>query len=378
MKNIPEICKNFPFSLTINDYGKIITDDNCFEDISRDKIKYVKEAIFSYDKINIEQNSKISNSDNIGISILGDINPFFCDFIFKAKIDSVDQESKSSLNIIVKSQISSLSIKRKDIIFDDSFLNKIKKIGLDESYNDKEKALQLNKIFQNYGHFVPLKIYLGGYFYQDVEEIKYQKNKEFLMDLKSKVNIKYDNIALNTTSDISTSYKSFFDDLFSHESINIIGGDTSKNTLEEWKNSLNDQNSQIVGYENVISITELLNDVLEYDISKKLSEPFKLINDKYELRKKYYDYLKIAKDYKEDNQIKQKNNYINGICEQSELIYSEKFKHTEKKKNFEKIFDDIIVGLKIIDNWKDNTNGEFTLQDPILKKNILRQNIKRY
>ena len=248
--------------------------------------KYVKEAIFSYDKINIEQNSKISNSDNIGISILGDINPFFCDFIFKAKIDSVDQESKSSLNIIVKSQISSLSIKRKDIIFDDSFLNKIKKIGLDESYNDKEKALQLNKIFQNYGHFVPLKIYLGGYFYQDVEEIKYQKNKEFLMDLKSKVNIKYDNIALNTTSDISTSYKSFFDDLFSHESINIIGGDTSKNTLEEWKNSLNDQNSQIVGYENVISITELLNDVLEYDISKKLSEPFKLINDKYELRKK--------------------------------------------------------------------------------------------
>ena len=43
----------------------------------------------------------------------------------------------------------------------------------------------------------------------------------------------------------------------------------------------------------------------------------------------------------------------------------------KKKKNFEKIFDDIIVGLKIIDNWKDNTNGEFTLQDPILKKNIL-------
>ena len=71
-------------------------------------------------------------------------------------------------------------------------------------------------------------------------------------------------------------------------------------------------------------------------ISKKLSEPFKLINDKYELRKKYYDYLKIAKDYKEDNQIKQKNNYINGICEQSELIYSEKFKNTEKKKILKK------------------------------------------
>ena len=276
MKYIPEIGKNFPFSLIINDYGKISTDDNCFEDISPDKIKYEKEAFFSYDKKNIEQNSQISNSDNIGISIIGDKIPFLSDFIFKAKIDSVYQKSINNTNIIVKSQISSLSIKRKDIKFDDSFLNKIKKIGLDESYNDEEKASLLNNIFKSYGYFIPLKIYFGGYFYQEVDKIEYQENRKFLMSLKSNVNINFDNKSLNGTFNNSISYKSFFNNLFSHERINIIGGDITKNTLDEWKNSLNDKNSKIVGYENLIPITDLLNDVLGYDTFFLLSKPFNL------------------------------------------------------------------------------------------------------
>ena len=190
------------------------------------------------------------------------------------------------------------------------------------------------------------------------------------MSLKSNINIKFNNKTLNDTSDNSISYKSFFNDLFSHESINIIGGDITKNTLDEWKDSLNDKNSQIVGYENLIPITDLLNDILDYDTSKQLSIPFNLINEKYELRRKYLDYLKQAKNYDGNNQISRDFDYKDGICEQNALIYSERFKHTDKYKKFQKNYDDIIVGLEIIENWKDDTNGKFTLQNPIFKKYI--------
>ena len=363
----PEIFENFPLSLIINDYGKISTDDECFDDISSDKIKYEKESFFSYDKIYIEENSQISKSDNIGISIISDKIPFFSDYAYKGKIESVSRDySTNSLYIIVKSQISSLSIKREDIKFYYSFINKIKKIGFDISYSDRQKASLLNNIFKNYGFFIPLKIYFGGYFYLEVDKIKYQKNKELIDELKSNVNIKFD----NDTSDNSILYKNFFKDLFSHESINIIGGSITKKTLDEWINSFNDNNLQIVGYENLIPITDLLNDVLGYDTFFLLSKPFNLINEKYELRRKYLDYLKQAKYYKGDYQISQHNSYTNGICEQNKLIYSERFNDTEKGKKFEKYYDDIIVGLTIIENWNHKSNGDFTLQNPIFKKYI--------
>ena len=364
-KNFLEICRNFPFSLII-DYGKIQNYLYYFDYKSQNNIKYEKEAFFSYDKINIEQNSLISNSDNIGISIINDIIPFFSDSIYNSKIDSLFQDLSSSLNIIVKSQILSLSIKREDIKFDDSFLKGIKEIGFDISYSDRQKASLLNNIFKNYGFFIPLKIYFGGYFYLEVDKIKYQKNKELIDELKSNVNIKFD----NDTSDNSILYKNFFKDLFSYESINIIGGSITKKTLDEWKNSFNDNNLQIVGYENLIPITDLLKDVLGYDSLFLLSKPFNLINEKYELRRKYLDYLKQAKNYKGDYQISQHNSYTNGICEQNKLIYSERFQHTDKGKKFEKYYEDIIVGLKIIENWNHPSNGDFTLQNPIFKKYI--------
>lgn len=35
-----------------------------------------------------------------------------------------------------------------------------------------------------------------------------------------------------------------------------------------------------------------------------------------------------------------------------------------------KLFNDIIIGLEIISKWNDGTNGKFTLNNPILTKEI--------
>ena len=293
---------------------------------------------------------------------------------FKSKIEEVKNEVQKTSYIIVKKKISSLSVKRDNIEANKSFKKKIEEIAYEELYSDEEKASKLDKLFNEYGYFIPLKITIGGYFYQEINKIENENLINEMIGLDGNMNLKISkNIQLNSSLEYNSLYENFFNNLFSSENIKIFGGDTSKKTFNEWEASLNYENAQIIEYNNIVGINSLIEDFLDRDIKIKLKNPLNIINTKYEKRKEYYERLKEAKEFILNEEIKNEDHSKrNGLCYNDDLIYSETFpiKKTDTKKIIDESFQDIIVGWKIISKRNDGYNGKFTFKDPILTKKI--------
>ena len=158
---------------------------------------------------------------------------------------------------------------------------------------------------------------------------------------------------------------------FYNENLIVKGGDINKDNFDDWKLSLNFDNSEIVDYSNIIKITSLINDALDKETKKLLKEPLYLVDNKYIKRENYLKYLEKVKEFGSYGNITEaEGNKRNGICEKDELIYSELIDMTKYTK-IDNLYTDIIVGWKVNSFWADGSNGPYTFEDPIGKKRVV-------
>ena len=375
LTNVPEFKKyysNFPGALKINENGVIEFDNNVLNNAPLDKLIFEKEYDYEYSKIEIDQESSSTNSENVDLALSCNLNFLFHnDIKFKNKVEEAKKESNKNSILMVKKKLFSISMKRKHMEPDEFFLKKIKDIANQESLSDEEKALKLDKIFNEYGYFIPSKITIGGYFYKEINQIENENLMNNINNFEDKLQFnKF--FSLNSSVEYNKEYEELLKVFFSEEKIKIIGGDSSKKSFSEWEESLYYENSKIIEYSNLIEMNSLIKDFLDKDIQDKLNNALNLVDKKYERRKKYYNNIKSAKEsiitlsYKGDKAIR------NGLCnEDNDLIYSYRIKIREKGIRYaNEPFSDIIVGWKIISNWNDGTNGDYEFTNPILTYSI--------
>lgn len=346
----------FPFSLRVNKEGQIEIENSSLEEISVDKLSFKKENSYSLKKVEVEQELKSSYSSDFSLSI---DTSFYCDAKFQTKIKNSEGRSNKLYLIGAKYNICSLSIKRENIVFSNSFLNKIKDLS-DDDITDAEKAKELDIIFHNYGYYIPLKIYIGGYFYKDINIQEDSQNLNKLFEFQANMKTSY----VNATGNYSSNSENYIKNLFSNENFIIKGGDIDKNNLDDWKSSINFGNSDIIEYSNIVKITDIIGDALDKKTKKLLKVPLALVEEKYNKRKKYYEYKEQVKEHGNDGTISGSDSKRNGICQTDDLIYSEIIDITNDKVIDNK-YTDLIVGWKVHSFWTDGTNGKFTLTDPI-------------
>lgn len=365
--NFKKYLDKFPSILRTTPDGKIEIETSAMQDdIPNNKLIFKEENCYSYKKVVIE-NQENSNQDlSLDFSLKADLT-FYFDSKYNQKVKNVEGSSQKSTYIVVNYYISSLTMKREHVPINEYFLKKIIKIANSGS-SDTDKAEKLIKIFSEFGYFIPLNIKIGGYFYKKIDNNENYQNLNKLLEFESKL----DSDAIKSNAEYKNLLNTFIKNFYSEENIYIVGGDINKLDIEEWKSSLNYGNAQIIEYNNLVKITDLLDDFLDDDIYDKLENPLKLVEKKYKNRELYYETLKKAKEYKTNEiDIKGRDNKRNGLCENNELIYSVLFNIYEKERLIDESFNDIIVGWKIISKWDDGTNGSYILSnDPILTTKI--------
>jgi hypothetical protein len=321
--------------------------------------------------------NKVSGKYDTSLSL--DISIFHIDANFKTyfeKIKEKEYETTSSF-LIAKYNLGSLSINNDDVTLSDQMKKKINNIAEDYSLNDKEKAQELDKIFESYGYFIPLTINIGGQFIIDSKDIESTQSESYLLDLIAKINanINYKDIDANITSNSSYNQNNMniMKNIFNFKKTNIIGGNIYKNNFNDWLNTLTLENCEITGYANIIPITDLL----DFELKRKISEPLKQIEKKYNNRKRYIEIYKDLQKKIENSgwTDEREGTDFDGILIEDDLIYRQNFKIEKEwstfyvERDFKEPFADIIVGWKI-DSQKEK-NGKWKLmQNPLLNNRM--------
>ena len=287
-------------------------------------------------------------------------------------------------SFVLKKEKGCIEYKIEDIKLNDTFKNGIQVLYNDISLNDKQKAKKLDELFQNYGYFIPLKIYFGGLFTITKNEIMKSANNQNLLKIIN--DNEFTELELNISTNYSKNNQDILDELNSIYSFSnkfLIGGDSTKNNFNDWILSINNLNAEIISYDNIIKVTSLLDN----DIKLKLDGALKIIDEKYINRSKYYNTIKKIREIKNnDGEIKKNGNekYEIGLDDSfNKLIYvknytiNEEWEFVVKKKAMNISSNDIIVGLKIIPNKQNN--GEWILnKNPLLTNTMKIEFISDY
>lgn len=339
------------------------------------KIQFIKKRLSDVFQKEYHEMTKVSGK--LDISLSADISIYHNDINFKNHFEYIKEkeENSNSCFLIAKYDLGSLSINNDDISLSDQMKKKINNIAEDNFLNDIEKAEELDKIFKSYGFFIPLTINLGGQFIVDSKDIESASNSKVLNDLILAINgsFNYNNDTINGTGNSSISYDkiNIMKNMFNFKKTSIVGGNIYKNNFEDWVSTLTLENCEIIGYSNIIPITDLLDN----ELKRKLLKPLKEMEKKYNNRKRYIEtYQNIKKDYIRSNWVKErKGTDGDGLIKEDDLIYLKKFKIEKEwstfyvEKDFKEPFEDIIVGWRI-DSQKDH-NGEWRLEENPLLKN---------
>ena len=78
--------------------------------------------------------------------------------------------------------------------------------------------------------------------------------------------------------------ENYIKNLFNNENFIVKGGNIDKDNIDDWKLSINYDNSEIIDYSNIKKITEILDDSLDKNIKKLLKVPLSLVEAKYKKR----------------------------------------------------------------------------------------------
>ena len=265
----------------------------------------------------------------------------------------------------------SICIDIDDVHFTKGISQEISQLAEDNNKNPDDKAKELDSIFKAYGFYIPLKIYIGGMFSFKKSDSSTKQNGLFNYFFGGSQKTP----GIEAQNNIDATNKNNLNEMFKSSSINIKGGDTSAHTYDEWERTINISNSYIIGYENLKNFHELV----QYDIKNKLSLPLKIIGEKYEERKKFFQTIDSLKDNKQF--VEKGNASIRiGICDESKIpkIICKRFDAKGDGKYFSRRYDkinesfsDIIVGCYINSCWADGTNGAWHIKEnPLLKKTI--------
>ena len=360
--------KFLPCFLNVDAKGGFKSYNNGFKEVKTKKINFNKKEIFELEIIDsdvIAQESVEVNHD-----AFLNIAYIHSDTIFKREAKNLDNYRKKSKLLVGKFVLYEINIDPGDVKFSKHIVDEMKGIAKSKQKNS-EKAKTLDRIIKSYGFFIPLSVSIGGLFVSKEEDIhsleKKSSNTHFSekVDTIIKSDYKYNNLS---SSDI--------DALFKSTKINIKGGDIHKqhNDFESWKKSINISNCEIIGY----SFFKNFEDCLESNIKIALEAPFRLMENKYELRKKYCETISQIKNSNYNFKSKGNHNISVGICEEKEFPKIYAIHYTQEgdggnplgiKKTLSDSYEDIIVGYRIEECWKDGTNGTWIIEsNPLLKK----------
>jgi len=292
-------------------------------------------------------------------------------FKFEAKIRGKKESSSSKQLFIGEFKLYSFNIRQEDLAFSKYYIDKFQQVA-NNSLSNEEKSKQLEDIFKNTGYYIPKKIYIGGMLISNVNQFSNSQTNS--LDFSINTNTEF------SRTNLSGRNSSKFNEIYNSASTQIIGGDHSAITFEDWIKSINLQNSSVIECCNMTRSK----DILDSDLQKQLEEPLKLIDEKYERRK---NFLKYFNQFENEKLFERKGygNFNRGLCQIKNVkneprIYMENCKvfteitfwppiHYEE---FHKEFkDNYIVGFEIIDNRRDGHNGEWTIKnEPLLSKGI--------
>ena len=363
--------KTFSLPVSLKQENGNIYSNNCFSTIPFNKLEYEEQYKFISKKIDVEDNESINNTKALGIKNN-------TDFIIQSDTDFKSDSFKDNnykgktRYYICKYILGTVKIDSSKIKFND-YYKKLFKIIAKSHMNDNDKASRLEEIFKSTGFYVPLQIDIGGMFMSSMyyynTNYSYRKNYSFRNNscFKGYFNNKVNYNDLNNNE---------YSKLFSNDNKKIIGGNIYEDNLESWKLSINERNVMPIEYKNFLKIT----DFIDNKIKLKLFGPLKIVEKKYELRRKYLEKIEELKKRKKKDYIYGKFSNNNGINEESyePYIYCKKFNVNAEyeflsrvKKEINVSYDDIIVGWKIDNILDDDINGTWTLgEDPILTNDI--------
>ena len=354
-----------PASIKCDSNGNFNLKKDGFKKISNEKKEYdIENYMIIFKKLS---NEIITMNGNVDLST--DISIYFNDFNFKSEINKIISSTyeSQSFSFVSKIIIGSISISSNDIELMQNYNERFNIIANEQSYTNEEKAEKLDDLINRYGYFIPQTIKFGGLFMIDSVYIKNSKSEEYINKLNGKLEVD----STKTNIDYEKDLKNILNEIYSNSGKFVKGGDLTKDNFDDWKSSINNNNAQIIDYENIIKITDLLDE----NIKIKLKEPLKIINEKYEKRKKYYEIIQQVKQNKKSEEIKRKGNdefELGIINDNSNLIEIQTNKVYQKYKWFRSFTktinistNDRIVGFKIKSNKDDN--GEWKIKEnPLL------------
>lgn len=372
--------------------GKIERNDHCLEEIPITKIKAIKEekttSTDKYSEGDFEYKESFGQASDLSI--------YFNDVMYQSQINNFHKKKENYSFKIIKKILYTYSIKKEDIVLSKSLINDLEELA-EKTCDDKTKAKKLDEIFKKTGYFVPLKVYVGGVFiFKNVGiSIEEKANTKLFLGYINRINDEQSNIKGNCNGAIITKDNEnkalvecgkkaqLKDDIITKNTttnVEIIGGDSTLRDYKNWENSLNISNAQVIDYTSTVYIY----DCFDSNLKKKLEKPLEILEEKYEIRKKYFEKIKELDKSKANNKILSGDytgkDWESGITQEMDKpkIYSRYFERKSDGSWFGRIkldlqenFEDIIVGYKITSRWRDGTNGWWKLKEnPILTKNI--------
>ena len=201
-----------------------------------------------------------------------------------------------------------MSIPQNDFKLDDKIQKEYGAVLTKET--DKEKMDELSKLFNKYGIGIPFEFILGGKFYMYFNAKNEEEKEEIVKNFKdsasfsianSKVGL---NIGINQKNDVKAKMAN------SNTKLSVIGGDSGKkDNYNEWLQSLNINNAEIIKY-NILrpihdfcddeDVKEAIDDLLERESQRKLAEAEKELKRINEEQNKLNEINNIDDDITED------------------------------------------------------------------------------
>ena len=349
---------------------KIESSKNYFKNIENYGIEFIEASKYSEERIKSDKNSEITTT----IDSKNNLIVYSNQGAYKNAINNIDKESDDSTSLVIKQIIGCLNLREDNLSLSDNFTKKFANITKG-SKPDGDITKKLEKIFEENGYYIPLKIYFGGKAIIENNEkfsntSEYSKNAidiNFTQELDGKITFDNDSKSKNTLKSSHTMNR-----------IQFLGGDKkyfSEEKLNEWKNSISFNNCEIIEYANLIGVRNILHP----ETSSYLKNSLDIIEKKYALRKKYCEIIEFLK-YKNYISIKGKGNIKLGVCDEGEIIkkIGEKYykeyamfgiRHLDIKQASYK--NTKIVGYEL--KWKDcNNTGEYCIEkNPLLQREII-------
>ena len=199
-------------------------------------------------------------------------------------------------------------IQSKDIHITKEYENEVLNIIENNKSNEEILKQKLIEKLEEYGLYIPLKIYFGGRFNIEFETNSQEANKLIFAELKSGFSTNSINININSKGNYNEE-NSFSNKIFQYKT---IGGDNQNiyniENIEKWIKTVNIDNSTVIAYDNLMPIYKFFSE----EVQKKIEPYLECILNENKKNKEFDNNVKTILKEKEGSLFKQgtvNNNY---------------------------------------------------------------------